>query len=226
MRPWFWFLTRTADCRIFQNQKVPDIIKSVFRYNGMSDFKDLLTGVYRDWVYCVQYRETGFNFISRLMEQEGIYYYFEHIKGKHTLVLADSLSAHEPWLNYETVPFYPPDPNVALRKRDHLQHWSVMQSIVPGKFATTDFDFEKPKVDLAANVSRSSPHACPLADYEIFDYPGEYREIAQGDINVDLKMQQIQAQHETVQAGGNARGNQSEFSCDALYGAHRRARSP
>ena len=94
LRPWLWFLTRTADCRIFQQKTVPDIVKEVFREHGFSDFKDSLSGTYRTWEYCVQYRETDFNFVSRLMEQEGIYYYFTHEDGKHTLVLADSYGAH------------------------------------------------------------------------------------------------------------------------------------
>ncbi|MCG7961122.1 MAG: type VI secretion system tip protein TssI/VgrG, partial [Candidatus Thiodiazotropha taylori] len=89
LRPWLWFLTRTSDCRIFQNKKVPDIIKEVFQENGFSDFEDKLSGSYREWEYCVQYRETDFNFISRLMEQEGIYFYFDHVDGKHTLVMCD-----------------------------------------------------------------------------------------------------------------------------------------
>ena len=76
IRPWLWFLTRTADCRIFQNKTVPDIIKEVFRELGFTDFEELLSKSYRQWDYCVQYRETDFNFVSRLMEQEGMYYFF------------------------------------------------------------------------------------------------------------------------------------------------------
>ncbi len=86
LRPWFWLLTRTSDCRIFQNHTVPDIIKQVFRDLGFSDFEDSLSGSYREWEYCVQYRETSFDFVSRLMEQEGIYYYFRHEKARHVLV--------------------------------------------------------------------------------------------------------------------------------------------
>ena len=94
VRPWLWFLTRTADCRIFQEMTVPDILKKVFADHGAADFKFELTGTYRKWTYCVQYRETDFNFVSRLMEQEGIYYYFRHTDGQHTLVLTDSTSKH------------------------------------------------------------------------------------------------------------------------------------
>lgn len=80
--PWFWFLTRTADCRIFQEKTVPEIIEQIFRARGYTDYDKRLSCEYRTWEYCVQYRETDFNFISRLMEQEGIYYYFEHENGK------------------------------------------------------------------------------------------------------------------------------------------------
>jgi type VI secretion system secreted protein VgrG len=206
LKPWFWFLTRTADCRIFQKQSVPDIIKAVFKDNGMSDFEDALCGSYREWVYCVQYRETDFNFISRLMEQEGIYYYFKHVKGKHILVLSDSKSSHDKFPAYGTVPYYPPDANAALRKRDHIQYWTMTQSIVPGKYAIKDFDFEKPKVDLSAKLKEIRKHAYPIKDHEIFDYPGEYTEKSDGESYAKKKLQELQAQHERVFAGGSARG--------------------
>jgi len=206
VRPWFWFLTRTADCRIFQNQKVPDIIKAVFRDNGISDFDDRLIESYRDWEYCVQYRESDFNFLSRLMEQEGIYYFFEHERGKHTLVLADSHSAHQTFPGYETVPYFPPDANLALRQRDHIQRWEVIQTIMPGKYAIKDFDFLKPRVDLTARLTRDRPHAFPIPDHEIYDYPGEYTEAVDGGHYVEKKLQELQAQHERATASATARG--------------------
>ncbi|MGD8592273.1 MAG: type VI secretion system tip protein TssI/VgrG, partial [Gammaproteobacteria bacterium] len=122
LKPWFWFLTRTADCRIFQEMKVPDIIKQVFRDLGFTDFEDSLTGSYKSWTYCVQYRETDFNFVSRLMEHEGIYYYFKHQDGKHILVLSDSVSAHQTFPGYEEIPYYPPQQQ-GQRERDHISDW-------------------------------------------------------------------------------------------------------
>ncbi len=96
MVPWLWFLTRTTNCRIYQNLTVPEILEQVFREFGFQDYEFRFTGTYDRWEYCVQYRETAFNFVSRLMEQEGIFYFFEHQDGKHTLVLGDSPSAHRP----------------------------------------------------------------------------------------------------------------------------------
>ena len=96
VHPWLWFLTRQSNSRIFQNKKVPDIIAEVFRaHGGLASFTNKTTASYPDWEYCCQYRETDFNFVSRLMEQEGIYFYHRHEQGKHTLVLSDSYSGHQ-----------------------------------------------------------------------------------------------------------------------------------
>jgi type VI secretion system secreted protein VgrG len=102
MVPWLWFLTRTADCRIFQNQNVPDIIQKIFNDLKFKDFELHLHGSYAPRDYCVQYRETDFNFVSRLMEEEGICYYFDHRENKHVLLLADDAAAHKPCPNQAT----------------------------------------------------------------------------------------------------------------------------
>ena len=203
LHPWFWFLTRTADCRIFQNQQVPDIIKEVFRDQGFSDFEDALSGTYREWENCVQYRETDFNFISRLMEQEGIYYYFKHEDGKHTLVLSDSISAHETVTGYEEVPYYPQQEG-ERRERDHIYDWSLNQNLQPGIYALNDFDFKKPKANL--EVKSSIPREHEQAEFEIYDYPGEYKENSDGETYVRARIEELQAQHEEVQGQGNVAG--------------------
>src|SRR5262245_4228814 len=106
VRPRLWFLTRTSDCKIFPpNKSVPDILDVVLKEHGITDVKKSLSGTYKPREYCVQYNETDFDFISRLMEKAGIYYYFEHAKDKHTLVLADSITAHKSIDGEATVPF-------------------------------------------------------------------------------------------------------------------------
>ncbi|MES9831288.1 MAG: type VI secretion system tip protein TssI/VgrG [Candidatus Thiodiazotropha sp. LLP2] len=204
LRPWFWFLTRTSDCRIFQNKKVPDIIKEVFQDNGFADFEDNTTGSYREWDYCVQYRETDFNFLSRLMEQEGIYYYFAHVSGKHTLVLCDSYSSHSPLEAYAEIPYVPPSEQGSTRWKDYIHAWKFTKTVQPGSFAHTDYDFTKPKSDLAANapLPRSHPHA----EYEIFDYPGEYAETSDGDTYARHRIEEIQSGHEVLEGEGITRG--------------------
>jgi type VI secretion system secreted protein VgrG len=133
VRPWLWFLTRTADCKIFQDSTAPDIIKEVFRDNGFSDFRESLSATYRVWEYCVQYRETDFNFVSRLMEQEGIYYFFEEAAdGKHMLVLADSPGAHSPIKGYEKIPYLPPSDNA--NRDEHISEWTLTKSVRTAKY--------------------------------------------------------------------------------------------
>lgn len=203
MSPWLWFLTRTSDCRIFQNKTVPDIIKDVFREQGFTDFKDALSGSYREWEYCVQYRETDCNFVSRLMQQEGIYYYFTHENGKHTLVLADGYSSHGTFPGYERVPYFPPDVH-DHRERDHVSEWIVFKQVQPGAYALNDYDFKAPRKNLRTVLNQPRNHA--LADFEMYDYPGEYVEPGDGNNYSRIRLQELLAQHEIAQGRGNAAG--------------------
>ena len=201
--PWFWFLTQTSDCRIFQNMTVPEIIKEVFREAGYTNFEDTLSGSYRNWVNCVQYRESDFNFINRLMEQEGIYYFFKHEEDKHTLVLADSYSSHEPVAGYEEVSYHPPAGSTVIEK-EHLYAWEITQQLQSGAFVYQDFDFTAPKKDLLAISNKKREHA--KADLEIYDYPGEYKEFNDGDYYSRVRLEEIQANHRRGHGHGDARG--------------------
>ncbi len=137
--PWLWFLTRTSDCRIFQSKAAPDIIQQIFKDLGFSDFKLQLSGKHPQRDYCVQYRETDFNFVSRLMEEEGIYYFFKHEQGKHTLVLADAKSGYFDCPEKEVD--YPRDPG-SRAKEDHITRWEHCYEFRTGKWAQTDYNFE------------------------------------------------------------------------------------
>jgi type VI secretion system secreted protein VgrG len=132
LRPWLWLLSRISDCRIFQKMTVPDVIKQVFRDRGFSDFDDRLSETYRTWEYLVQYRESDLNFVSRVMEQEGIYCYFEHDEDKHTLVLADAQSGHDTFAGYETVTYLPPETMAGGVRGDveHITSWHLARQIL------------------------------------------------------------------------------------------------
>lgn len=168
LRPNLWRLTRSINCRAFQGQSVPDIVTAILNEHGITDIPAVWSRSYLPWEYCVQYRESDFAFISRLMEREGIHYYFKHAKGKHTLCLADT-NASEPIKGYEDVPF----------KLDHSHHpgvetvWSLnlSQRVLPDRTVLTDYDFTKPAQPLlrssGSEVKRKHDDA---ADYEVYDH--------------------------------------------------------
>jgi type VI secretion system secreted protein VgrG len=200
--PWLWLLSRTSDCRIFQHKTVPDIIEAVFQAHGLHDYQLKLSATYQPWEYCVQYRETDLNFVSRLMEEEGIYYFFEHEDGKHTLVLADSISSHKAAEGYKQITYH--DAETHATSREVITNWEMEKEIQPVACAMTDFDFTKPKTSLLASSSVSRKHG--QAEFEIFDYPGDYADHGEGDRITDVRLDEIQARYEILHGQGTVRG--------------------
>src|SRR5262245_60722599 len=203
VRPWLWFLTRTTDCRIFQEMTVPDIVKKVFGDHPDADFTFELTGSYRKWVYCVQYRETDFNFISRLLEEEGIYFYVKHTDGHNTVVLTDSTSKHETTSGYEKISYVSPE-QVIRPELERITSWDFTREIQPGVYVHDDYDLERPSVELKTRKVLARGYS--PSDYEIYDYPGHYLQKADGEQYAHVRIDEYGAQFETAQAITNARG--------------------
>ncbi len=165
VRPWFWFLTRTADCRIYQGRTVPEIFQDVCRQAGFSDFRLSLAGSYEPWDYCVQYRETDFAFLNRLLEQEGIFYFFEHSKDKHVLVLCDDVASLAPVSGYESVPYFPPTGAETRRERDHLSVLGVPEIVPAGHVRHARLRFQNSH----AAAGRDRQHLASLRQGELRD---------------------------------------------------------
>jgi type VI secretion system secreted protein VgrG len=199
--PWLWFLTRTADCRIFQNLTVPEIIKSIFRERGFSGFDDRLTGTYRPREYCVQYRETDFRFVSRLMEQEGIYYFFLHQADQHMLVLADSPACHADVPGYEKVAYRP---TVDWAEDEVIQEWSAEQEVQPGTYVHDDFDFSNPRKALQSKCRMMQQHA--HAALEVYDYPGDYTDFGDGEAHARVRLEGFHARRNVMSGQTSAMG--------------------
>jgi type VI secretion system secreted protein VgrG len=206
LRPWFWLLSRTSDCKIFQGKSVPDIFQAIVNQYKFPDFKLKLSGSYSPKNYCVQYRETDFNFLSRLLEQEGIHYFFEHQDGKHLMVLADDANAHGKIKGYETVPYYPPTTTAGQRERDHLESWAQKKSVESGAYSLTDYDYSAPKKSLLQTSSISKSHA--RSDFEIFDYPAELGVYDSGEASrvAKVRIQELQTAQTLSRGSGNAAG--------------------
>jgi type VI secretion system secreted protein VgrG len=215
LRPWLWFLSRTSNCRIFQRTSVPEIVHGIFRERGFTDIDDRLSGSYEAREYVVQYRESDLDFVCRLLEQEGIYFFFEHTAASHVLVLADSLIAHSPTPFYSTLRLLPPDQNREAHL-DHISSWQCVSELETGAYALTDYDFEKPRVDLAATVSAPGEH--PLSEYEVFDFPGNYCQPGEGNRYARTRLEELQAGRTRASGEANARGLQT--GCLFTLGGH------
>ncbi|MPY86412.1 MAG: type VI secretion system tip protein VgrG [Luteitalea sp.] len=203
VRPWLWFLTRTTDCRIFQDMTVPDIVKAVFNDHTTADFTFELTSTYRTWSYCVQYRETDFNFVSRLLEHEGIYYYFRHTDGRNTMVLTDSTAKHTTSPGYEELPFIAPE-QMVRPDIEHVSSWDFSREIQPGVYVHDDYDFERPSV--ALRTRKALPRNYAPSNYEVYDYPGHYAQRSNGEHYAEVRIDEYGSQFETANASTNARG--------------------
>jgi type VI secretion system secreted protein VgrG len=205
--PWFWLLTRTSDCRIFQNMTVPDIIQKLFQDHGFSDFKNKLRGSFKQREYCVQYRETTFNFISRLMQEEGIFYFFEHEPDKHTLVMANSPSEFKPCPDKPSAR-YESESNAGWTD-EVVTEWSFGQEVRPGRYTVTDFNFEKPSLDLTSDVTGTDQRK-----YEIYDYPGEYETRDEGERLVGVRMEEEETPRIVASASSTCRAFTSGYKFD------------
>ena len=182
---------------------MPDIIKKVFGDETTADFKFELTGTYRKWTYCVQYRETDFNFVSRLMEEEGI------------STTSSTPTATTPWCSpiprastrrrpaTRTIPFVSPE-QVVRPELEHISSWDFSREIQPGVYVHDDYDLERPSVEL--KTQKVLPRTYTPSDYEVYDYPGHYLQKPDGEQYAGVRIDEFGSQFETAQAVTNAKG--------------------
>ena len=201
--PWLWLLTRTADCKIFQWMTVPDILLQIFNTYGFTDYRMALSSTYPVREYCVQYRESDFNFISRLMEQYGIFYFFEHQNGVHTMVLADSNGEFKPCPSQSRIR-YQTTHDATIAEEDVVTAWTNEQAMRPAKYSLMDFNFETPGVNLQVNVNSALPPPGGMP-FEVYDYPGEYNVLDVGEALATVRMQEEEAQTVTVDGASTCR---------------------
>jgi type VI secretion system secreted protein VgrG len=200
--PWLWLLTRTADCRIHQEQTVIEIVEDVFRRFGFTDYRLRLSRRYRKREYCVQYRETAFDFVSRLLESEGITYFFEHAEQEHLLVLSDSPAGHGPFPGYDTVRWHPAGATTPVPET--IRRWVYEKQLQPSTYVHTEYNFTKPRADLKA--AARFPGAVPGHEWEVFDYPGEYEHLDDGETYANLRAEEFGAAQDVYQGEGDVRG--------------------
>ncbi len=177
LRPWFWLLTRTSDCRIWHEKDALAIIREVFSDRGFNDFRVATSGSLPTLEYCVQYRETDFAFVSRLMEQHGLYYYFEHANGKATMVICDAPSSHKTIPELEAIDHIPQ--STQRRDRQHVFTWTSERRFRTGKYELKDYNYLTPGADMKSPATGSPGNSRP--SMEIYDYPGKFKNRGEGE---------------------------------------------
>ncbi|BAB49509.1 type VI secretion system tip protein VgrG [Mesorhizobium japonicum] len=203
VRPWLWFLGNTTDCRIFQNMTAVEIVEKIFSKYGIAKFEKRLQGSYPSREYCVQYDESDLDFVQRLFEHEGIFYFFEHDEDKHTLVLCDAMSKLKPAPGYEKV-LYNFEGYGSRRDVEYITEWIPGSAVRPGAYAHTDYDFEKPGADLMAKSAQSFSHK--EASGENYRQPGAHLDVGRGDTIAGIRREELQAVHQRNTAVGTVRG--------------------
>lgn len=201
MRPWLWFLSQVVDYRVFQEMPVNEIIKQIFDKHGFSDFRFELAERHEQRNYCVQYGESDLAFVSRLMEEEGIYYYFEHSEEKHELIIADSASSHNAIPGESTIPYRTREEGFG---EEHLDEWAVTKSVVSSAVTNRDYDFEKPSSSLEEK-SKFQPKHENQDEHEVYVYPGGFTENNFGEKRATWLNEGYESQHERIYSRGNAR---------------------
>lgn len=218
--PWIWFLSRSADCRIFQEQTALEIIQKVFKDRSMTDFEDKCSGSYPKLTYCVQYRERDIDFVHRLMEEFGITYYFRHEEERHILVLADAKSSHDK-LPHQSKVRYKEDSHAssAADAGGLVTALQLEQEFHPGKFSHTDYNFEQPSSDLQS-ATPTQTKVGSNSSLEIYDYPGRYNDLGIGDQLGKIRMEE----HEAIKHAAHGRSTCRDFApgyCFDLSGHQR-----
>lgn len=205
--PQLWLLTRRSNCRIFQEKSVPEILKTILGEHKITnvDYR-FKPGDYLPWTYCVQYRETDFQFVSRLLEEEGIYYYFLHEKDKHTIVFGDLPNHHDDCLltPVRMEPKRGGSPHIFWVKT-----WEKTQELNPGKYALTDYNFFDPSTKLLVQAT-STIEIGDNSKLEVFDYPGRFVNVGpekegkldKGERWIKIRMQEAAAA--AVQCSGSS----------------------
>jgi len=196
--PWLWFLSRNRDCRIFQSKTVLEILEEVFGFCGVANFHIDCSGNHPTLDYCVQYQESDLEFVHRLMQENGIFYFFTHEEGKHTLNLIDDDAQY---LLCEEHEVFHAEGDIA---EDHISSWDHEFEFFTGKWAQKDFDFKSPGNDLTTNSTTvlDFPDA---KKYEKFDYPGGYGARDDGTNLTDIHMVQEELGYELISASSSYR---------------------
>ena len=196
MVPSLWLLSLRQDCRVFQDKNVIDIVQTIFGEHQLSQSVEFrLQRNYPTMEFCAQYQESDFDFISRLLEQEGLFYFFEHSRTKHTLIVADDRASYLPYQDVASV-VYAPDAGEKTGP-DGIEEFQVTQNICTGKVTLRDYNFQSPSKNLTYQAQAGANQS-----YENYQYPGRYKD-RYGKTLARIRLQEMIAYKEMAVGSGS-----------------------
>lgn len=207
MVSWFWVLTRAANSRIFQNLSTVEIVEKVLKEQGFTDYRLELQGGYEKREYCVQYRETDHDFVSRLLEEEGVFYFFEHDEAKHTMVLSDNPAAHKPCPGQKSASCQLSAQ--AVRKEDVITALEVTQQVGLSGYSVSDFNFKIPNTSLHVEVQGQDKIG--LGSRTSYEYPARHQSRTAGDTMAKIRMEEDEAQTTVISGASDCSSFASGF---------------
>lgn len=216
VEPDLWPMRRDRNLRIFQSQTVPQIVQTLLKEYAVN-VETRLAGNYRVWEYCVQYQESSLDFISRLMELEGIYYFFRHEADKHTLVLCDAPDQHQAFPGYETIAYHVTQSGGVVTE-EGISQWSLAESVTPGIYSTDDYDFRKPNAWMLQ--ARQNPASPVPGSVDVYDWPGHFVDHSHGESYARIRQEVWQAEHHSVSGSGTATGIAPGFTFSIINAPH------
>lgn len=190
------FMQKRSNCRIYQNLSVIDIVSELFAEHGV-EFKNLTTNSYDKYEYCVQYQESDLAFVCRLLQQAGIFFYFEHNESSHTLILADDVFSYSKCAEAQVQCFS------GSLAESHVSAWQGGLSMVNGSFQQKGYDFQQPKTLPSGKNNKSS--LPKQSAYEVYDYVGESEINKRAQVYADNQLEALQKDMHQCSGQGDCR---------------------
>lgn len=201
---WLWFLTQNRNCRIFQDMNVLSIIEKVFSSYSVANYRMDIQGTYESREYCVQFAESDLNFVNRLLEDEGIWYYFEHEADKHTMVITDRQNFESLPANYTEIP-YLPDGEENRSIREGIQRVARSRTVRPNEVVLRDYDYLTPQKNLQTKVEEANL-GLKNTPLEWYDYATGYHDVGRGEHLAQVRLEEMQSNAHVIHGESNALG--------------------
>lgn len=199
LQPSLWYLTQNVDSRVFVDKSVIDIATELLDGFGLN-YQNKCNQDYRAWGFCVQYQESSFDFLSRLFEQEGIYYYFEHQDGDHTLVLVDDVSAHASVLGNPNLRYHSRQHAVGAPSIAYIDQWQAFNSLKTKQYTVQEYNYQNAKVAMQAS---DAVHEFSSNQTEVYEFYAGFGDVAEAKHYSKLRSETVNSQTQLMQASGN-----------------------